>query len=405
MPMIHGRYTLFTRIPLYVENERVFTDSLWAKDLELHFPYISDFSICCPVESFSKATDTAIEVKGLSVAQIEPLRRDYGYWSILKNIGPNFLGVAKALRHSQIVHSGGAGWAFPLSFYILALRPFNAFEWVVVIESSSWMKPKTSRATPRQWLRHHVYRILLGACLRRANARIFTTENYRQFFGIPKEKSLIAPAVWIDDDAIITEAEQDLRLAELPEGEIRLIFPARLVPDKGSDVILAAVEHAETLLPVNAPRITLDIIGTGPLSKDCRTFAERHEGRIAVNYFEPVSYGVEFFKLLRSYHAMLLANRQQEQPRVIFDSFSQGLPIISSATEGVREIVTDGKNALLYEIDDAEALADCIIRFATDQLVQASLTKNALETSLGWSHEGMHHRRLAFFEETLKRTS
>jgi len=41
--MIHGRYTLFTRIPLYVENERVFTDSLWAKDLELHFPYISDF--------------------------------------------------------------------------------------------------------------------------------------------------------------------------------------------------------------------------------------------------------------------------------------------------------------------------------------------------------------------------
>ena len=116
-----------------------------------------------------------------------------------------------------------------------------------------------------------------------------------------KEKSLIAPAVWIDDDAIITEAEQDLRLAELPEGEIRLIFPARLVPDKGSDVILAAVEHAETLLPVNAPRITLDIIGTGPLSKDCRTFAERHEGRIAVNYFEPVSYGVEFFKLLRSY--------------------------------------------------------------------------------------------------------
>ena len=404
MTSIPGRYTLFTRIPVYIENERVFTNALWAKDLELHFSYISDFALCCPVEPLSNAPEAAVEVRGLATTQIEPLLRDYGYGSILKNIIPNFLSVAKALGQSRVVHSGGAGWAFPLSFYILALRPFNEFEWIVVIESSFWMKPATRRATPSQWFRHHAYRVLLGRCLRCARVRIFTTDSYRRFFGISKENSLIAPAVWIDEKAIITEAEQESRLAGLPEGEVRLLFPARLVPDKGSHVILAAVERAESLLPANALGITVDIIGAGQLAEDCRTFAVMHTGRIIVNYSEPVEYGPHFFKLLRRYHAILLANLQHEQPRVIFDSFAQGVPVISSATEGVREIVNDGTNALLYDIADAKALAECIVRFATAPMLQVHLAKNALAASQGWTHEAMHNNRFTFFEQTLLRS-
>ena len=156
---------------------------------------------------------------------------------------------------------------------------------------------------------------------------------------------------------------------------MRLPFPARLVPDKGSHVILAAVERAESLLPANALGITVDIIGAGQLAEDCRTFAVMHTGRIIVNYSEPVEYGPHFFKLLRGYHAILLANLQHEQPRVIFDSFAQGVPVISSATEGVREIVNDGTNALLYDIADAKALAECIVRFATDPMLQVHLAK------------------------------
>jgi hypothetical protein len=34
-----------------------------------------------------------------------------------------------------------AGWAFPISFYILPLSYPYRFIWVVVIESPFWMKP------------------------------------------------------------------------------------------------------------------------------------------------------------------------------------------------------------------------------------------------------------------------
>jgi glycosyltransferase involved in cell wall biosynthesis len=403
MRTIPGQYTLFSRIPVYPDQGRVLTDPLWAKDLALHFPYIDHFVLCCPAEPPGKAPDNAVEIPGFTLEQLVALRRDYGHGSILKNLIPNFRGVARALRTSDIVHSGGAGWAFPLSFFILALRPFYRFKWVMVIESSFWKKPSTGRVSPRQWVRHHVHKVLLGACLRRADARIFTTDSYRKFFGIPQKDSLIAPAIWLDEEVVITDAEQQARLAALPTDQVRFVFPARLVHDKGSDIILAAIERAEALLPQEAPDIAVDIIGEGPMAETCRTFAQTHQGRITVRFLEPVPYGAPFFTLLREYHALLLANRQDEQPRVIFDAFAQGVPVISTATDGVREIVNAGTDTLVYEVDDVEALAGLLIRFATEPDLRNHLTQNTVPAARGRSHAAMHKDRLAFFEQTILR--
>lgn len=401
MQKIPGRYTLFTHIPVYFDGDKVLTDQLWAKDLVGHFPYIARFQMCCPVEPLDRADKPLVEVPGLSPEQILPIRRDYGYLSILRNLLPNFLGIARALGKSDIVHAGGAGWAFPHAFFILPLRPFFRFDWVMVIESAFWMKPATGRASPRAWLRHHIYRGLLGASLRRSAARIFTTDAYRRFFNIGKANTLIAPAVWYDDADVISGADQADRLAALTGDEIRLLFPARLVPDKGIDVILAAVEALEARLPADAPRFRLDIIGDGPLAATCRAFAASHKGRVKVAALEPVDYGAPFFDLLRGYHAVLLANRQHEQPRIVFDAFAQGVPVISSDTDGVREIVHKGEDALLYPIDDADALAERIMRFATDPALRARLLHNAPLAAKGQSHQAMHRKRHAFFTRTL----
>lgn len=404
--MISDAYTLFTRIPVYLGPDgTVLTDPLWCKDLELHLDYISDFRLCCPVGPVANAPANAVAVTGIGAADVVPLRPSRGWKSVFLGLWPNFRSVMGAVRKTRIAHSGGAGWPFPLSFYLLFLRPFLRFQWIMVIESSFWMKPVNRRATAREWFSHHAHAVLLRACLNRADARIFTQDGYRQFFGIGTDATLIAPAIWIDDEYLLSDEDQQARLAALPEDEIRFLFPARLVAEKGVDTVLEAIERLETLVQQTPPdaRITLDIVGAGPLADTCRSFAERHRGAVTVRFRDPVAYGAPFFALLRDYHAIILANRQDEQPRVIFDAFSQGVSVISGRTPGVASIVSEGDTALLFERNDAGALAERMLEFATTTDLRQRLLAGSLAAVRGKSHADMHKTRAQFLQRTLPR--
>lgn len=403
--MIRGRYTLFTRAPIYVDSDgMIWAKRLWRKDLELHLDYIEDFYLCCPLEPLPENATDLVQVERLSRSRVVPLRLDRGWGSVLSNIVPNFLTVRGAVAASRIVHSGGAGWAFPLSFYILPLSYTRRFFWIVLIESSFWMKPAEGRASLRQILSHHVHTFLLRRALRRADARIFTQAGYRDFFGIGPERSLIAPAVWIDDDVILSPQAQEDRLAALPKAPVRLLFPARLVGDKGVETILSAIENlSERLVCESDPvEIEIDLMGEGPLKERCATFVAAHSGPVTVRLLDPLSYGAPFFSHLRRYHGALLANRQQEQPRILFDVFSQGVPVISSDTAGVRQVVAEGQDALLYAVGDAEGMAEAVLRFSGDSDLREAMSRKALERVRGFSQRRMHEEREDFLQACLK---
>jgi glycosyltransferase involved in cell wall biosynthesis len=403
--VIHAPYTLFSRIPIYVDKDgSLFAEDLWRKDLELHLDYIDDFRLCCPVLPLALAPEGASAINGLSLSQVISIRKDYGWVSVVKNLVPNFYKVAVALRKTRIAHSGGAGWAFPLTFYILMLRPFFQFQWIVIIESSFWMKPKGKRASIRELLSHHIHSKLLGAALRRADARIFTQRGYQTFFDIENERSLIAPATWVDEERIISRDARQKQVEALGVDEIRLLFPARMIPDKGPDIVMRAIEIIDEKWGRDEalPYISIDLIGDGPMADKCRRFVERHSGPVNLRFLDPVPYGEPFFDLLGRYHAIILANKQDEQPRVVFDAFSQGVTVISSDTAGVQDVTTANENALLFPINDAEALASHLILFAKDKNLRSNLTNAAHAASFGKTHSEMHRNRSEFLKKVLQ---
>lgn len=401
--MLRGPYTLFTRIPVFVDGEaRIFAGELWGKDLLLHFDYIDDFRLCCPVLPLEQATENLVLIRDLNISQIIPIYEDGGLISITKNFIPNFIRVMRAIMKTRIAHSGGAGWAFPLSFYILFLKPIFRFQWVMVIESSFWMKPKSQRPSVRQWLTHWLHEKLLGSALRRADARIFTQRGYQEYFQIETERTLVSPAVWVDEDRIISLNDRQRQLVDLGDGVVRFLFPARMVFDKGPDIVMKAITILDDMISANDCDIMIDLMGEGPFSDQLRSFAEGRSGPVKVRYLEPVSYGDCFFEVLRNYHALLLSNRQDEQPRVIFDAFSQGVPVISSDTTGVRDVTVKDQNALLFELGDADGLAQAMYRFASDKVLRANLTSRALSSAAGKTHSEMHKTRAIFLHKVLQ---
>ncbi|MEP4194760.1 MAG: glycosyltransferase family 4 protein [Aliishimia sp.] len=400
--MIDQAYTLFSKIPLYRDPKGNYaTKALWHWDLIRHFEYISDLHLCCPVEHVSEHQADLKYVAELSDDLIYPLRVDRGWGSVFRNLIPNGVGIFRALSKTEIAHSGGAAWPFPESYYILPLRLFFKFKWIIVVEAAFYRMPDHGTASFRQMLSHHLHTFLVKRCVRSADARIFTTQRFQEMFLDAPERSLIAPVVWTKEADI--RSNPDFETAK-PDGNrrARLIFPSRLIRDKGVQTVLDAIEiTAQRAKDQGTEMPQIDILGSGPMTEDCQRVANAYPDEW-VRFFDPIPYGDEFFAFLRGYDALIVASLQANgQPRILYDAMSQGLPCIASETIATREAITDGQTGVFFQPGDAASLASCMIEFANRPDLLHEMGRNALVKARSHTHENMHRTREHFLIETL----
>lgn len=399
--MIKKRYLLCTRIPIFRKvTGDLYCDPLWAKDLKYHLDYIEDFSLCCPVVETTESSDV-LEMTNISEFQITklfPLKKDVGLGSIVKNFLPNWVQIVHASRYADVIHSGGAGWAFPLSFYLLFIKPFIKFQWIVVIESSFWMLRKNEKVTCRKFFEHHLHTIMLRQCIKLADARVFTQTFYKDYFTADEDRILIAPATWVEPENILSLdviAEKHLKPKKKA---LDILFPSRMEENKGVFVVLEAIRLLSIKLhtPVN-----ITLMGSGSLSSECIQFSNVDHGFINVQYESPVEYGAKFFHKLADYDLVIVANLAEEQPRIIFDSFSQGVPVIASNTTGIEDITKDNVNALLYQRGSAADLTRKLLYVIENPSSLKSLATEALKSVESKTHIQMHKDRALFLEKIL----
>lgn len=65
---------------------------------------------------------------------------------------------------------------------------------------------------------------------------------------------------------------------------------------------------------------------------------------------------------------------------ILLEAFAHGIPVVSSASEGPREIITDKHDALLATVNDPRALADALQTLISEPKTAKNLAKNALDT-------------------------
>jgi len=397
--MIKTPYVLFTRIPV-IKNEagKIFCDRLWAKDLCLHLDYISDFRLCCPVV-YSNDTHGLDEITEFDIGYIYELRKDYGFRSVAINIFANLSNIIKACKEASIVHSGGAGWAFPLSFYLFILAPFISFQWVIVIESSDWMFDRRyQKISLRKLISHYTHKIILSGCVKKADARIFTQSFYRKYFLKKEEqRTLIAPATWVDKSSLTSREVVEKRCLDRKGKPIEIIFPSRLIEDKGVFVLFKAIKYLKEAGIV----MNLTIMGSGDLENECRAFAKKDHGSVNVIYRDLVKYGDEFFSVITEYDLVLILNLKQEQPRIVFDAFSQGIGVIAPDTAGILDITIEKENAAIFKCGDPENLAEVIVSMVESPENARRMGLKGLDYIDGKTHINMHLDRQKFFSKVL----
>ena len=171
---------------------------------------------------------------------------------------------------------------------------------------------------------------------------------YRERFGLPSERVAVA----------LVGAEQALfRPAETERPEFHVLFVGKLIPLHGLETILAAARLV--------PDVPFVIAGEGQLAPLLSDRPANVEHVPWIDYRDlPAAYR-------RAGCALGIFGAGEKASRVIPNKVFQALacarPVITADTQAARELLTDGRDALLVPADDPPALAAAIRRIVDER--------------------------------------
>lgn len=165
---------------------------------------------------------------------------------------------------------------------------------------------------------------------------------------------------------------------------LRTVFMSRVIPEKGVELALRAVEH------VNAERggtvATLDL--WGPVEARARDWfsALMTSAGPAATYRGALSPDAVHARLVE-YDVMLFPTFYAGEgfPGVILDAMIAGIPVIASDWQDNAEFVEDGRNGLLFPAHEVDALTDRV-RWAIDHPDEVMRMKHEAASRAGAFH-------------------
>ncbi|WP_298370916.1 glycosyltransferase [Azospirillum sp.] len=161
---------------------------------------------------------------------------------------------------------------------------------------------------------------------------------------------------------------------------VRLLAVGRLVGQKGIDVLLDALARP------GLERAELDLVGDGEWRADLEVQAARL-GVAARVRFRGWLDRSDLASVYREADVFVLASRDEGMPNVVLEAMASGLPVVSTAVAGARDLVMEGETGLLVPPEDADALACALRRLVGDADARAWLGARGrarVEESFSW---------------------
>jgi glycosyltransferase involved in cell wall biosynthesis len=396
LPRITSRYLLVINVPLYRDKDgATYAGQLWFKDLAEHLSYLDSFTLACPVLEETPA-EVAVSLQSdsrFSRIQIIELPAPRSLARAILALPRTAWRLLRAVRSAEVIHAGIAGWPIPYGWLVTPMAKLLGKKLVIIVESAPWRLNAGSRQGLKSRITASVYERLARWCLSRADLAIFTQDEYRQSLLVREpERGHVIHASWIDNDVIITDPRAEViwdeKIGRNSSG-LAILFAGRLDPQKGVAVLLEAIK---VVARKNIP-VALDILGSGELAAKCREVSTELHGSTRVNILGTVAYGPPLFELLQRYHAVILPSISDEQPRIVYDAYSQGVPALASGTAGLRDCIHESRTGWLVEPNNVDELSAVIERAAGNVEELRRMGMEALRVARSMTHQRMHRER------------
>jgi len=298
---------------------------------------------------------------------------------ILRHDYPLTPGIARALERARPDIVVVSGWSTFAAQAAIAWCRLKRVPYLLVVESHD----EGPRAGWRRMVKGAVVpRIVRGA----SGALVTGTLAHRSMVsrGAPQERVRVF-ANTIDVEGFgeradrLSESRAELRedLGAGPD-DVVVLSVARLVPEKGLDLLVNAVAEA------GDPRLLLVLAGNGPELDRLEDLAQVRGVRVVF------AGDREWERIVEVYVAadiFALLSEREPWAVVVNEAAACGLPLVLSDPVGAaHDLLRDGENGVLVAAGDVEAAADALRRLAGDPGLRREYGARSREVAQDWGY-------------------
>jgi glycosyltransferase involved in cell wall biosynthesis len=185
------------------------------------------------------------------------------------------------------------------------------------------------------------------------------------------------------------------------ERPVRLVYCGRLVARKGVDSSIRLLHAARA----RGASIELDVIGDGEERPALEALVQKLDLAGRVRFLGSAAYGPGLLRQLAEYDALFFTPTAEDTPRMIFDGYASGLPLIGSDIGYVVERAHSEAAAIVLPRDDREECVARLVRIARDRAQLATLACAAHAAAEHHAADQWYARRAAWVLDAIERTS
>lgn len=181
----------------------------------------------------------------------------------------------------------------------------------------------------------------------------------------------------------------------IKENQLVFINVARQEYQKGQDVLLAAI----SLLPKHElDKVHFLIVGRE--GKATPMLEQQLVDRGIEDKVTFLGHRTDIPALLNMSDVFVFPSRYEGLPGVLIEAEASGLPIICTNLSMMLEVVKDNQNALTFELNNAEHLAEVIIKLLTDVDLRSRFAKKSKEIfNENFQLESVNFKMLSLYQK------
>jgi glycosyltransferase involved in cell wall biosynthesis len=164
---------------------------------------------------------------------------------------------------------------------------------------------------------------------------------------------------------------------------VKILFVGRLSKIKGVDVLINA------LAGINKSSWRLSIVGDGDEKNELMKLAKNRglKENIAFCGFQKT---VEDFYI--NHNIVVVASRKESFGRVVIEAMQFGIPVVASNIDGPAEIIENGKDGILFDVDDINGLKKALEMLISNSDKRKEIGLAGKETQKQFSEEVFMNR-------------
>lgn len=181
-----------------------------------------------------------------------------------------------------------------------------------------------------------------------------------------------------------------------PESPL-LLFVGRVAHEKNIGFLLEALARVRG----HVPGAMLAIAGEGPALPALRRQARALGLAEAVRFAGYLDRRGALLHCYAAADAFVFASRTETQGLVLLEAMALGIPVVSTAVMGTRDVVGPGRGALVPRDDPAD-FAAAVVRLLGDPALRARLSSEGRQYVREWHAGALAQRMADFYEGTVR---